>query len=150
VVKADFTSRSESYDRAGSSASLFEALALNEPIMNFCTATQDDNLWVLDGGGPAGGPPGLLTAEGMKARISELRDTFDFVVIAGPPLDRFAEGLIFSQLSDGVILVLESGATRREDSETIVANLRSSNIPILAAVLNNYAEAIPQKLRRFI
>jgi MinD-like ATPase involved in chromosome partitioning or flagellar assembly len=125
-----------------------DALMRERPIIDFCTPTQDDNLWVLGPG--AKGIPGLLTPENLKVRISELRDVFDFVVIDAPALDQHAEGVIFARLADGAVLVLESGSTRRKESEQIVASLRSSNIRILAAVLNNFAQPIPKGLRSFI
>jgi protein-tyrosine kinase len=149
IVEANFRSDStESYIPADDFVGLSAALMQEGPIIDFCTPTQDDNLWILSAG--VTGAPGLLTPENLKLRISELRDAFAFVVIDAPPLDRYAEGVIFAQQSDGAVLVLESGSTRRKESEQIVANLRSSNIRILAAVLNNFAQPIPGTLRRFI
>ncbi|HEX3660339.1 MAG TPA: hypothetical protein VHU89_02850 [Acidobacteriaceae bacterium] len=127
---------------------LSDALTQEGPVIDFCTPTQNDNLWVLGAGTKA--IPGLLTPETLKIRISELRDAFAFVVIDAPALDHHAEGVIFAGLADGAILVLESGSTRRKESEEIVTGLRSSNIRILAAVLNNFVQPIPKAVRKFV
>jgi Mrp family chromosome partitioning ATPase len=151
VVEADFRSRlTENGESIEGSRGLCDALMQEGLITDFCTPTKDDHLWLLTPGIISAGSPGLLTAENLKLRIGELREAFDFVVIEAPPLDRYAEAIICGQLADGLILVLESGSTRREESEQIVSTLRSSGIRILAAILNNFAEPIPGRLRKFI
>jgi polysaccharide biosynthesis transport protein len=152
IVEADFRSRmEESADRfLRAPGGLSDALMIEGSIMDYCAPTEDENLWILGAGTLAQSSPGLMTAENIKARITDLRNTFDYVVIDAPSLDQFAEGVILGQLADGVVLVLESGTTRREEAEQLVADLRSSSVRLLAAVLNNYAQPIPGKLRSIL
>jgi Mrp family chromosome partitioning ATPase len=50
----------------------------------------------------------------MTARSADLRKAFDFVIIDAPPLAHYQEAIALGKLSDGVVLVLETGTTRRQ------------------------------------
>ena len=61
-------------------------------------------------------------------------------------LARYPESTALGQIADGLVLVLEAEATRREAASAAAASLRAANVPILAAVLNKRNFPIPQKL----
>jgi Mrp family chromosome partitioning ATPase len=115
---------------------LAEALAGDEAISTFCQPVAQENLWLLSSGALDASSPSLLTPENLKSRFTELRDAFEFIVVDGPPLGRYAETMIMGRLADGLALVLQAGSTRREAAASAAANLRVANIPIVAAVLN--------------
>jgi Mrp family chromosome partitioning ATPase len=78
--------------------------------------------------------------------LAELRAEFDFVIIDAPPLTRYADAIALGQVSDGLILVLEADSTRKKAAQMAVANLRSSNVQILGAVLNKRTFPIPENI----
>jgi Mrp family chromosome partitioning ATPase len=80
----------------------------------------------------------------MKERIAELRSEFDYLLIDAPPLNSYADGMIFGRLADGVVLVLEANTTRREAALRVTESLRAMKIPVLGAVLNNRTFPIPE------
>jgi Mrp family chromosome partitioning ATPase len=84
----------------------------------------------------------------MKERITELRSEFDYLLIDAPPLNAYADGMILGRLADGVVLVLEANATRREAALRVTESLRTTRIPVLGAVLNNRTFPIPEALYR--
>jgi len=51
---------------------------------------------------------------------------------------------VLGQHSEGMVLVLEADATRREAASVAVSNLRTAGVPILAAVLNKRTFPIPE------
>ena len=61
-------------------------------------------------------------------------------------LARYADAIALGQVSDGLILVLEADSTRKKAAQMAAANLRSSNVPILGAVLNKRTFPIPEKI----
>jgi len=69
------------------------------------------DLWVLPAGPHPPNPAELLSSPKMESVMSELRGRFEFVVMDSPPLLLVTDGTILSTLSDGVILVAESGVT---------------------------------------
>lgn len=88
----------------------------------------------------------LINLDRTQTRIKELRSQFDWVIVNAPPLNRYADSLALGQLTDGLVLIIEAGSTRREPAQVAVSRVRSSNIPILGAVLNNRTFPIPDKL----
>jgi Mrp family chromosome partitioning ATPase len=125
------------------------ALTSRGPIRSFARQTDSSgNLWLLSSGALAADSPALLTSGTLRDRLAELRAEFDFVVIDAPPLNRYADAIALGQLADGVVLVLEAGSTRRDETAEVAASLRASNITILAAVLNKRSSPIPQKIYR--
>jgi Mrp family chromosome partitioning ATPase len=92
----------------------------------------------------------MVSGDGMKERISELRKEFEFVLIDAPPLNTYADGTALGQLADGVVLVLEANCTRREVASRAAENLRAAQIPILGAILNKRTYPIPEMLYRIL
>ena len=127
---------------------LADALTVDKPIDSFCQPTTQEYLWLLPSGALDADSPSLLTPDSLKSRFTELRDSFEFVIVHGAPLAGYAETLILGRVTDGLALVLEAGSTRREAAATAMENLRSSNIPIVAAVLNKGAAPTSKKFFR--
>lgn len=125
---------------------LTDALLYDGPVNAYLKSVYLDKLWLLSSGTLAEDSPNLLTSERLSDRINELRQQFEFVIVDAPPLSRYSDALAVGQLSDGVVLILEAGSTRREVASAVTANLRSANIPILAAVLNKRSFPIPEGL----
>lgn len=124
---------------------LTDALVREDPIRSFAEPV-GDKLWLLSSGVLAADSPNLLGSERLKTRLAELRSEFGFVIIDAPPLTRYADAIALAQLSDGLVLVLEADATRKKAAIMAAANLRSSKIPILGAVLNNRTFPIPEHI----
>lgn len=125
---------------------LTDALIQPGPISSFTRMVTPENLWLLSAGAVGADSPNLLASEQLRERLAELRQGFDFVIIDAPPLIRYADAVVLGQLSDGLVLVLEADATRRESASAVTANLRSAKVPILAAVLNKRTFPIPEKI----
>jgi Mrp family chromosome partitioning ATPase len=56
----------------------------------------------------------------MKALISRLKETFDYVVLDTPPVGPVVDSVIVSNLSDKTIFVVQWAATPRELVETAI------------------------------
>ena len=82
----------------------------------------------------------------MRARVTDLRNEFAYILIDAPPLNRYADAIALGQLADGVVLILEANATRRESAVKVAAHLRSMHVKLLGAVLNKRTFPIPETL----
>jgi capsular exopolysaccharide synthesis family protein len=125
---------------------LTDSLRNSGAIREFAKKLRRDNLWLLSSGSLASDSSVLLNSELLKTRIAELRKEFDYVLIDSPALSRYSDGMAFGQLVDGLILVLEANATRREAALKVAENLRAAQIKILGAVLNKRTFPIPTPL----
>jgi Mrp family chromosome partitioning ATPase len=77
-----------------------------------------------------------------------LRDAFDYVLIDAPPLNAYSEGVALGQFADGMVLVLEANATRRDATARITERLHAMQVKVLGAVLNKRTFPIPESLYR--
>jgi hypothetical protein len=124
---------------------LIDALTASGPIRSF-TIPLSNKLSLLSAGAVEPGSADLLSSDRIETRMKELRTQFEWVILNAPPLHRYADSLALGQYTDGLVLIIEAGQTRREPAQMAVTSLRSSQIPILGAVLNNRAFPIPDKL----
>lgn len=122
-----------------------DALANDAPLRSFTTSLAPQ-LWLMPSGVVRAESADLLSSDRAMSRMTELKDQFDRVIVNAPALGGFADTLALGQLTDGVVLIIEAAATRRESAQVAVARLRSSNIPVLGAVLNNRTFPIPGKI----
>lgn len=122
---------------------LVDSLEQEGPIKDFAKRIGPDNLWFLASAAFMQDSTTLLHSDRMKNRLNEVRKEFDYVVMNAPPLTAFADGMVLGRLVDGVVLVLDAQATRREVAVRVTESLRTSNIPVLGAVLNNRTFPIP-------
>lgn len=125
---------------------LTDALLQEDSVKNYAKPLTPSNLWLLSCGSIPAGSSAMLTSARMKARVSELRKEFDYVLIDAPPLNDYSDALALGQISDGLVLVLEANATRRESALRIADTLRASQIRVLGAVLNKRTFPIPEGL----
>ena len=127
---------------------LTEALVEEMPIRSLVKPIGDEGLFLLSSGSLQADSPSLLTSTRLKARFEELRKEFEFVIVDAPPLTLYPDAIALGKFSDGIVLVVEAEATRREAALTAVENIRSSQVEILGAVLNKRTFPIPEKIYR--
>jgi succinoglycan biosynthesis transport protein ExoP len=125
---------------------LADSLRQEGPIRGFAKQVRCKGLWLLSSGSQWKDSLKLLNGDRMKERIAELRKEFDYLLIDVPPLNIYGDAMAFGSLVDGVVLVLEANATRREAALRVAENLRATRIPVLGAVLNNRTFPIPRAL----
>jgi Mrp family chromosome partitioning ATPase len=116
--------------------------------LSLVTQEVSPRLWLMPAGSAGGGPHTFGAPERLRSALSELRERFDTVLVSAPPFQGSAESLLLSQLSDGVVLVVEAHATRRKRARKVKESLDSAQVPVLGVVLNNRTFPIPEALYR--
>jgi capsular exopolysaccharide synthesis family protein len=130
---------------------LTDALLTEGHIRSFAKPlTSDKKLWLVSAGQLNADSANLIGSDRLKTRLGELRSEFDFVLIDVPPVNRYGDALALGPLTDGLVLVLDAESTRRESAQLATEALRTSQIPILAAVLNKRAFPIPETLYNWL
>jgi len=129
---------------------LSDSLRQQGSIRNFAKKLRPDNLWLLTCGSLSGDTAILINSDVMRSRIAELRSEFDYVLIDSPPLNTYADAAAIGKLADGLVLIIEANATRREAASRVVQNLRASSVNVLGAVLNKRTFPIPESLYRIL
>ena len=130
---------------------LVDAVAQSGPIRDFAQQVSGSNLWVLTSGSASGKlAANALSSEALRARMTELRSEFDYVLIDTPPANLYADCLTLGPLADGTILVLQSNASRREAALKAKESFENAHVRLLGAVLNKRTFPIPQNLYNWL
>ncbi len=93
-------------------------------------------LHVLPSGPLPPNPSELLGSRGMGELLGKLSDRFDLVLIDAPPLLPVTDAAVLATQTDGALLVVRSGRTRREQLTRATEALRTVDARILGVVLN--------------
>lgn len=94
------------------------------------------NLWVLPAGPRPPDPAELLSSQMMTATLEGLLKRFTQIVIDSPPVLLVTDGVVLSNLVDGVILVVASGVTARGALARARRVLDNAGARLLGIVLN--------------
>ena len=108
---------------------------------------EDLNLSVVAAGGAS---PRPIDLEIVDALVNRLRPQFDFIVIDGPPVNRYADASVLATKVDGVILVVEADSTPVVEAEAAKRQLDKVGARILGVVLNRRRSYIPAFLESIL
>jgi len=107
-----------------------------------------DNLRLLPAGSPVAEPQTLFASDRVRQLLQDLRERFDYVLINAPPIGQCAEALHVSQLTEGVVLIVEAHSTHRERARSAKHRLDDARVPVLGVVLSNRTFPIPDMVYR--
>jgi non-specific protein-tyrosine kinase len=103
------------------------------PLQN----TGVDGLQVLAAGPVGGNPVALLSAKRLGERLAALRQRADYVLIDAPPVLAVTDAALWASQVDGVVLLVNAGATKRDDAQRAKTVLEGVQAKLLGAVLLN-------------
>lgn len=130
----------------GNGPGLSDFLAGRASAESVITALADLNLSVVHAGSQAV----ALDCEVIAAGIGRLAPQFDFVIVDGPPVNRYADVSVLAPKLDGVILVVEADQTPVVDAESAKRNLDRVGARIFGVVLNRRRSYIPAALQALL
>ena len=99
--------------------------------------TAVENLQILSSGPKPPNPADLLGAARMDQIIAQLTERADMVLFDVPPVMAAADAAILGAKTDGVLLVIQAGKTRRDQSERAREILEKAKARIVGATLTN-------------
>jgi capsular exopolysaccharide synthesis family protein len=94
-----------------------------------------EGLTVIESGPMPTNPAETLGSEAMQRLIGQLRDSYDYVIIDGPPVLLASEAKLLAKYVDGTILVFNTAVTRRGTGVRTISELKQVNATILGCVL---------------
>lgn len=90
---------------------------------------------VVPAGPTVADPADLLVRPKLADVLAELKGTYDYVVLDGPPVLPAADGLALARIADGVLLVVRSGKTRENALVQVESRLRGVGARVAGAAL---------------
>ncbi len=132
---------------------LRNALSSQAPLSSlhtgeFCVQTSIPNLWVLPSGSGTSSALDLLHTTRLRQLLNKLAESFDVILIDTPPMLHMADARLFAGHTDGVILVVRSGVTMREDAVNAIELFARDGVHIVGTILNDFDPA-KQGLRSY-
>jgi capsular exopolysaccharide synthesis family protein len=85
-------------------------------------------------------PSELLGSKAFSVLVDELRAKYDYVIVDCPPLLPVTDAAVISTVSDGVLLIVHAGKTRKPEFLGSRAAIESVGSRILGVVLNKIPE----------
>jgi succinoglycan biosynthesis transport protein ExoP len=116
---------------------LTEALTGARELNELMHKTEVENLWLLSSGSFPPNPTELLGSTKMRETLDQLMGGFDMVVIDCPPIMPVSDGLLLSTMVDGVVLVINSNSTAKQQSRAALMRLEFARAKVFGVVLNN-------------
>ena len=113
--------------------------AATESLTN---ATEQENLRVMTTGPLPPNPAELAGSQRMRTILFRLASEFDLVVVDSPPLQAVTDAAILSSLTDGTLLVIDAGRSRRGAVQQGREALARVDAHVLGAVLNRLSERL--------
>ena len=133
------------------SPGLSEILEARVALDSGMVDTEKENLKIITSGNLSSYPVELLESQRLKDLIELLKSEFDLILVDSPPVIPYSDASVLSSQIDGVLLVVQSGRTRREDVQQTYATLRDNHARLLGVVLNKQKHFVPERIykRRF-
>ncbi len=95
-----------------------------------------DHLWLLPRGPVLPGTTELLNTPVFSKILSELKMSFDRIILDTPPVLGLSETAFLQNHADGVVMVVKAGATPRKDTEDAFYSLGKLGAHFYGLVLN--------------
>jgi hypothetical protein len=117
-------------------------------LIKYASAQIAVNLWRVPKSALEGCSEEAGTGLPWPPCLEELRKEFEYVVIQGPAAGMSGEAALLGQLTDGIILVLGAGGTRRATARKIKETLAAAQCRILGTVLTERTFPMPERIYR--
>lgn len=103
-----------------------------EDVANF----YNENLTIITAGKIPPNPSEMLSSRAMTAFIKEMKKEFKYIIIDTPPLQAVTDAQVLSTKSDGVLLVVRAGSTKRDAVLNSVDLIKKVQGKVIGTVLN--------------
>lgn len=101
---------------------------------------KNNKLFIVCAGKNPPTPGALLSGERFKSFVEALKGSFDYVILDTPPVNAVIDGIFISNVSDGTVMVVESGVTERASAERALNELIMSEANVLGIIINKIGQ----------
>lgn len=118
----------------GLSSLLSNACALEDAIQPW----RSDALTVITAGPLPPNPPELLGGDALPRLLGKLRETYDVIVLDGPPILGLADAPLLANHAEATMLVVAAQATRIDALQSAIRRLQFARARLIGAVLTRF------------
>lgn len=95
------------------------------------------NMDVIPAGEIPPNPTELLGSEEFKSMIESFSEEYEYIILDTSPVNHVTDAALLSELVDGIVLVVRSGKTQKEELNSAVNTLKLVGAKILGFVFND-------------
>jgi capsular exopolysaccharide synthesis family protein len=114
-------------------------LAGDDDIKSIQISTDVDGLSIITTGTIPVDFTGIVESQNMFNLMKKMKDTYDLVILVAPPLLLASDAIVFGEWTEGTVIMIESGSTKRDHLSKILDISQKTNFNILGVVLNKHA-----------
>jgi capsular exopolysaccharide synthesis family protein len=92
----------------------------------------------------------LFSSKQFSDFLKSAREKFDYIILDTPPIIQFSESRVISSLTDGTILIVESGRTRKQVALKARKDIEAAGGKLLGVVFNRQKYIIPNWLYQWL
>lgn len=141
VLLIDSDLRKPAFKTANDRIGLSKLLTTEDRVEDHIVETQHQNLWLLPSGPLPPNPADLLSTGRIRKIISEARESFELVVLDGPPTLGLADAPLLAAAAGSAMFVIESGKTRTRSAIEALNRLEATGTRIVGAALTKSEES---------
>lgn len=101
-----------------------------------CVQRSNNHLDVLTSGPLPSNPIELIESYTLTELLTALEDKYDYIIFDSTPINVVSDAISLAPKTDGLVLLVLEGSTRRDDVHHALSACRFANINVLGAVLN--------------
>lgn len=116
----------------GLTTMLLETAARDRPPLQ---PTALESLSLLTSGPLPPNPADVIGSRRMEEVIAALREQADYIVFDAPPVLAVTDAALLALKTDGLLLILRAGVSRRDQTARAKQELERVNVPLIGAVL---------------
>lgn len=116
----------------GLTTMLLETSALDRPPLQ---PAEFERLHILTSGPLPPNPADAIGSRRMDEVIAALREQADYVIIDAPPVLAVTDAALLALKTDGLLLVLRAGVSRRDQTARAKEELERVSVPVIGVVL---------------
>lgn len=114
---------------------LAHLLGTEEPLSAYAEKTQVENLDLLPVGRFVGSAAELLSSNRLPAIVAEARESYEMVVIDGPPVLGLTDAPLLSSVVEATTLVVESRQSRTSNVAEMARRLNEAGAHLIGVIL---------------
>ena len=96
----------------------------------------NNNLHIITSGKIPPNPAEMLDSKVMTKFLDAMKNEYDYIVIDTPPIQAAADAQILSTKTDGILVVVRAGETKKDSVIDSISKLKKVNANIIGTVLN--------------
>ena len=101
-----------------------------------CCRTNVNNFDIIFAGPVPPNPSELLSSEALAELMETLKERYDYIFIDTPPVSAVIDAAVISKYTNGAVIVVRPGSTKKEELVNVVSQLEFADAKIVGFVLN--------------